>query len=928
MGIFNPDIKDGYKNNPKLKPVGVTMSYTKEEMAEYIKCMHDPVYFCQTYVKVKTADKGISSFDVYPYQKRLIAALNANRYVISKWPRQSGKTTAVIGYLLHYMIFNQSMTVAMLANKLSTAKELFARFKLGYENLPHFLQQGVLEWNKTTVQLENGSRIFCSATSNTAARGESITCISGDSVVTIKNPETNGVFDIKIEDLYTYSSRKSENSKYLYGNENQQIQELVFFADGKSQTQRPQIGGNWREASYNPDFLGWGRHSGESSLLDYSRASFGSQVASAFCDGEISLQDGVCLFSNDTWETGQTSKFIRTGQSIRYQAVCRNNEKNTNWQKKITRNLCKNQQGTQGQSDEGGTQGTLTTGDEGPGEGPGYASRIWAEFESQINWSAEDQRTYGEDQQESGKNPQDGREASWNETERGSQGQYESSFEGEICPRGWGMEQGTQETPIQGLQVLTRGGFKSFKGLSKTSGQKTQTITLSDGNSIECTGNHLISTVDGFREASTLQIHSEVLTLTGSALVTDITYDAEADVYDLLEVADTRSFYANQIEVHNCAVLDEYAFVPDSVASDFYSSMYPTLSAGTDTKLFIVSTPNGRNHFYKLWTDANRPDGHKLKNQFVPIEVRWQEVPITAGGRLRDEQWKKDQIANTSEDQFEQEYGCSFLGASNTLISSTTLGSLAAEDPITKGADGLHIFEPPKENHTYFLMADVSEGLGRDYSAFSVVDTHTTPYKVVATFRNNVINPVHLPEVIFSTGTAYNNAFVIVETNNIGIQVTNALHNDLEYENMIMTKQGGCKGQQLSAGFGDTQRSALGLRTTASTKRIGCTNLKHLIEEHKLFVSDERIIGELMSFVARNNSYSADLGQNDDLVMTLVFFAWLTRQPYFNELIQEGRQAPDKVHTAEDDSVLFFAKSGEQEDNEPFVQGDCIWYPA
>ena len=543
----------GYRNNPKLKPPGVELQYTKEELDEYIKCAKDPVYFCSKYVKVKTLDKGVMPFKLYDYQEKFVQNIHDNRFVISKWPRQSGKSTSVIGYICHYVTFNQSVNVAILANKLKTAKdELFAKLQLAYENLPQFLQQGVLEWNKTSFKLENGSRVVCDATSSSAIRGGS----------------------------------------------------------------------------------------------------------------------------------------------------------------------------------------------------------------------------------------------------------------------------------------------------------------------------------------------------------------------------------------YNLLLLDEYAFLPSHIAEEFYSSTYPTISAGTTTKLIIVSTPNGMNHFHKLWVDANRPEGHKLKNKFVPVEVSWRDVPITPGGPKRNDEWAAEQIANTSPEQFEQEYGCSFLGSSNTLISSTKLNVLAPEEPISENTDGYRVYQTPEKDKTYFLQADVSRGQGSDYSAFIIIEANSAPYKVVTSYRNNTISPFNFPTVILNAAKAYNNAYVLIETNDLGGQVSNILHSDLEYDNVLMTKVLGRKGQILSQGFGGVGKNEMGIRTTAQTKKIGCAILKRLIEEDKILVNDERIISELMAFVSKSNTYKAEDGQTDDLVMTLVFFAWLTRQDYFADLIEQAKYNYEEALKPEDDNILFVPNQKNDEDGEEFVQGGVVWYPT
>jgi hypothetical protein len=546
-------VNQGYRNNPKLKPPGVDLQYTKEQLEEYIKCAKDPVYFCSKYVKVKTLDKGVMPFKLYDYQEKFVKTIHENRFTISKWPRQSGKSTSVIGYITHYVTFNQSVSCAILANKLKTAKdELFAKLQLAYENLPHFLQQGVIEWNKTSFKLENGSRVVCDATSSSAIRGGS----------------------------------------------------------------------------------------------------------------------------------------------------------------------------------------------------------------------------------------------------------------------------------------------------------------------------------------------------------------------------------------YNLLLLDEYAFLPSHIAEEFYSSTYPTISAGLTTKLIIVSTPNGMNHFHKLWVDANRPDGHKLKNKFVPIDVSWREVPITPGGPKRDDVWAAEQIANTSEEQFQQEYGCSFLGSSNTLVSSTKLNVLAPEEFISENVEGLRIFEQPQKDKMYFLQADVSRGQGADYSAFTIIDGANAPYKVVASYRNNTISPFNFPTTILNAAKQYNNAFVLIETNDLGGQVSNILHSELEYENVLMTKILGRKGQILSQGFGGVGRNEMGLRTTAQTKKIGCAILKRLVEEDKILLNDDRIITELMSFVSRSNTYKAEEGQTDDLVMTLVFFAWLTRQDYYADLIEQSKFNYEDAQKPEDDNILFVPQQKNDDDDCEFVHGGAVWYPS
>ena len=498
--------QQGYYGNPNLKEVGREIEFTKEQVEEYIKCSQDPIYFIQKYIKVVSLDEGLVPFNLYDYQEDIVEKVHNNRFVIAKLPRQSGKSTTIISYLLHYILFNQSMSVAVLANKQSTAKDILSRLKLTYEYLPLWLQQGILEWNKGSIQLENGSKIIASSTSSSAIRG---------------------------------------------------------------------------------------------------------------------------------------------------------------------------------------------------------------------------------------------------------------------------------------------GSF-------------------------------------------------------------------------------------------NCIFLDEFAHVPNSIAEEFFSSVYPTITSGQSTKVFMVSTPNGLNMFYYYWKGATKKQGEKGKNEYIPIEVHWSNVPKYPGGPLRDETWKQEIIANTNEQQFQTEFECDFVGSQNTLIESSKLRTLNWCEPSERNADGLWVYEKPKEGRDYYITVDTSRGQGKDYSAFVVVDTTEMPYKIAAKYRNNTISPMLYPTVISTVGKNYNNANILIEINDIGGQVADILHQDLEYENIIMTTYKGRAGQVAGGGFGaGRSQSQLGVRTTGPVKKLGCSVLKSLIEEDKMIVEDVDLVNELVSFVAKKNSFEADDGHTDDLVMCLVLFAWLTRQEYF-----------------------------------------------
>ena len=484
-----------YLGNPNLKKANVTQEWTKQEVEEYAKCMKDPLYFIQEYIKIVSLDEGLVPFKLYDFQKEMVGTFHNNRFTICKLPRQSGKSTTIIAYLLHYVLFNPSVNVAILANKAATARDLLGRLQLAYEHLPGWLQQGVMSWNKGSLELENGSKILASSTSASAVRG----------------------------------------------------------------------------GSYNIIFL------------------------------------------------------------------------------------------------------------------------------------------------------------------------------------------------------------------------------------------------------------------------------------------------------------DEFAYVPSNVAEQFFSSVYPTISSGKTTKVMIVSTPHGMNMFYKLWSDAENE-----RNSYIPIEVHWSEVPG------RDDAWKAETIKNTSESQFNTEFECEFLGSIDTLISPTKLRVLAYKSPIQSNA-GLELYDKPKEGHTYVLTADVSRGTSNDYSAFLVFDVTEMPYRIVAKFRDNEIKPMLFPAKIYDVARAYNQAFVLIEVNDIGEQVATAMQFDLEYDNLIMASMRGRAGQVLGGGVSGG-RAQLGVRTTKAVKRIGCSNLKQLIEDAKLIIEDLEIISELSTFIVKGSSFEADDGCTDDLVACMFIFAWATDQTYFKEL--------------------------------------------
>ena len=537
---------DQYLGNPNLKKAHTKSRFTKKQVDEVMKCLEDPKYFIEHYLKIVTIDKGLVPFEMYDFQRKMVDTFHDNRFTICKLPRQSGKSTIIVSYLLHYVLFNDNVNVAILANKSSTARDLLGRLQLAYEYLPKWMQQGVLNWNKGSLELENGSRIVAASTSSSAVRG--------------------------------------------------------------------------------------------------------------------------------------------------------------------------------------------------------------------------------------------------------------STF--------------------------------------------------------------------------------------------------------------------------NIIFLDEFAYVPNNIAEEFFSSVYPTISSGKSSKVMIVSTPHGMNMFYKMWMDAVNK-----KSTFVPVEVHWSEVPG------RDEAWKEQTIKNTSESQFQTEFECEFLGSVDTLINAQKLKTMAVIDP-KRSPGGLDVYELPIKDHTYIITVDVARGVQNDYSAFVVIDSTKAPYKIVAKYRNNDIKPIVFPNILKKVADHYNKAYVLIEINDLGQQVADAMQFELEYDNMMMVTQRGRAGQVLGGGFSG-RGNQLGVRMTKGTKKIGTSNLKSLIESDKLTINDFDIIAELSTFISKGKSFEAETGAHDDLVMCLVIFSWVANQRYFKELTNvdvRGQMFTDQKNAIEADMAPFgFIDNGLDDpegNNGYFDDAGELWQPV
>jgi hypothetical protein len=454
-------------------------------------------------------------------------------------------------------------------------------------------------------------------------------------------------------------------------------------------------------------------------------------------------------------------------------------------------------------------------------------------------------------------------------------------------------------------KILTQDGFKDFDGFIERDKSKLLKLIFDNESELECTYNHKLLCFDGkYREASTLS-RGDVL-YPDTKIIDIIQLEEEKNVYDALNVKDTHSYITNDVVSHNCLFLDEFAFVEN--ANEFYTSTYPVISAGDETKVIITSTANGvGNLFHKLYEGAVQK-----RNEYAPFRIDWWDVPG------RDEAWKKQTIANTSELQFAQEYGNDFMGRSNTLISSDAILGMISEDP-EEHKNNISYYEKPKEGVTYVMTVDVSKGRGQDYSTFSVFKVERNKFKQVCVFRDNMISPMIYPDIIVRVARLYNEAVVLIENNDVGQVVCNAVYYDYEYENTFVQST-------IKAG-------GVGVTMTKRIKRIGCSNMKDLIEQKKLEIVDSDTINEISTFEAKGASYEASGGNHDDLVMNLVLFSWFISSDAFGEILDMDLKSmlyEDRIREIEDDLIPFgFIEDGVQDNSnkkyEEIVQQQKDW---
>lgn len=381
---------------------------------------------------------------------------------------------------------------------------------------------------------------------------------------------------------------------------------------------------------------------------------------------------------------------------------------------------------------------------------------------------------------------------------------------------------------------------------------------------------------------------------------TSITLENDSRVFSAATSRDSISGYTIDF-----LMIDEVAKIENW--QEFWTATSQTLSNNPDAKMAMISTPFGINHFYDYWDGAN-----KGINGFVPFKICWWMIPG------RTESWKQKTLADLNFDlqQFRQEHEVEFLGSSYTLISGYGLERVKSilKTPLWEN-DNLKKYAEPYPNHIYALVADVSRGKGLDHSAFSVFDITNLPFEQVCVFRSNTITPIDYAQTIAHIGKAYNDAHILVEINDIGGQIVDALFNDYEYENVFRTTTVGSRsGKRITT---SSDKSEFGVRTTLPTKNQGCYLLKLLIEQNRLNIYDKTTFDEMTYFIKKKQSWEADTGKTDDLMMGLVLFGWLSEQTLFKEIT--NIDTIEHLRDENDDSIMeqilpcFNARSLENE---------------
>jgi intein/homing endonuclease len=877
----------------------------------------------------------------------------------------SHNTTTVVSYLLHYIVFNDNVNVGILANKASTSREILSRLQLSYENLPKWMQQGIVSWNKGSLELENGSKIIAASTSASAVRGMSFNIIFLDEFAFVPNHIADDFF----ASVYpTISSGKSTKvivvscvTKDTYLLTDKGYRKIESFIDSKKSGAYivPEYQVRGKDKFYSSDIIVNNKKSPTNIIKtryetlecseNHKLWSFKDGKYDYFKSNELSVGDYVAIkynhqvFGNDDYIGFQPEKEKCTNtfscdyvnEDIAYFVglyVSEGYARDVIYKKtdKIR-----------------GGQIVISCGDD-ISESLDKINVPYKKIDN-VHYVINSKQLVGFLQELGFDVTKKTKEKvlpekilSW--SKKNITALLRGMFDGDggITKKGIVNYTSTSRELIRQVQLLLA-NIGILGSIYTTTSAPTKRVKVSSTNhTIEITGKFALEYFNqiGFNLSRKQERISLIKFTNRVGGVTDIVPNS---AFVLKECGITRpsgrkkgfSNYSRQLLLSQkeklCTNEKIIEFFEDNVREDLIWLKIKDITKG-EAEVFDVSlpdiegdkwahsvlynnflghqTPKGMNHFYRMWHDSERG-----KNSFVATDVHWSEVPG------RDEEWKAQTIANTSEEQFRAEHLCEFLGSVGTLINPSKLKILVYDDPIKK-SKGLDVYENPIEDHSYLITVDVARGMGNDYSAFVVFDITEFPYRVVAKYKNNEIRPMLFPSIINEVAKGYDNAWLLIEVNDIGDQVANILHYDLEYDNILMCSMRGRAGQLVGSGFSG-KKSQLGVRTTAAVKKLGCSNLKLLIEDDKLFVSDYDIISELTTFAQKHNSFEAEEGCNDDLVMCLVIFAWIVAQDYFKEMtnndIRKRIYEEQKNQIDQDMSPFGFISDG-LEDMEVFVE--------
>lgn len=962
-----------FRANPQLKRVGVPIEYTPEQLEEYVKCSQDPIYFIENHYRINNLDKGLMTIKLYDFQKEMIKLFHENRMCILKMPRQSAKTTTTVGYILWASLFNNDYGIAVLANKQKMAQEILDRYQLAYENLEPYMQQGVKKFNEGTVELENGSKIIATATSISAIRGFSINLLFCDEAAWIPNNIMSEFFSSVYPTLSSGKTTKFIMSSCVVKDT------YVFTPNGIGQmsdfinydvTDNPNV-------SYNiPKYKVYGMDGIRSGEYFCNNGKVPTKIIrSSSSILECSLEHKLWVYKDGKFDWVKAKDLTENDYvSIKYgENIWGNNDDISDFvpytsnkyhnkfipPKTISKDLAYflGLYLAEGYSrDKNGCyQTTITCGDDISGiiHSLGLTYVKYDDVHYTINSVAliKFLQYFGFDLNKKAKEKVIPKRL-FSCSKEIITAFLSGFFDGDCSASTRGTISVASASKDLLLQIrillLNLGVLTQYYSSVTPPTKKVKVESICHRLELNDYKSCLIFYDEiGFR-LHRKQERRSILSQPKKRISKDIISDArlflKENGLDLIE--DFTFKRTNHATRERCLEIQGIEQFPEifhpnlkwekiKSIEDSENEVYDfSLDHIEDDKwchsvlyngIVGHQTPRGLNMFFKFWTDAKAQ-----RNDFIPYEIHWSQVPG------RDGDWERKQRAVLGDAVFNQEYNTTFLGSTNTLISGEKLATLAYQEPINKYSDMIIYQEPIVEsfddetgrqlttNHIYVITVDVSEGKNLDYSAFSVFDVSTMPYRQVATYRNNAIPPMLYPTIIKSCAEYYNNAFVLVEINN-NPHVANILSDDLGYENLLKVSTGNKKGQTLSLGFG--KGVAMGLKMSPLVKRLGCSTLKTLVENDKLIVSDFETISELTTFVQEGPSYRAEEGCNDDLAITLVIFSWLATEKLFKDIVDHDIRMQlqlEKFEYIEAEMIPIGEKSTGIE-IEHFVEDNAVW---